>query len=66
MDSRFYGLITVPIRVVLSLKSKRPGRCCIELHYGTVLGSLRLLSLAITRLHIPMVQFHTTLTQSDR
>ena len=64
MDSRYYGLITVPIRVVLSLKSKRQGRCCVELHYGTVLGSLTLLSLAITRLHIPMVQIHTTLTQS--
>ena len=64
MDSCYYGLITVPIPVVLSVKSKRPGRCCVELHCGTVLGSLTLLSLAITRLHIPMVQFHTTLTQS--
>ena len=64
MDSRYYGLITVPIRVVLSLKSRRLGRCYVELHCEAVLGSLTLLSLAITRLHIPMVQIHTTLTQS--
>ena len=51
MDSCYYRLITVPIPVVLSVKSKRPGRCCVELHCGTVLGSLKLLSLAITRLH---------------
>ena len=64
MDPCCYGLITVRIRVVLSFKSKRQGRCYVELHCEAVLGSLTLLSLAITRLHIPMVQLHTTLTQS--
>ena len=56
--------------------SVRLGMCYVELHYGTVLGSLSLLSLAVTKLrsilgqksfpkNITTEQFDITPTQSQ-
>ena len=48
----------------------RQRQCGVELHYGDVLGTLSLLSLAVTRFHRrlgqnnPILQFGTTPTQS--